>query len=128
MRPWSLKRSGILVGATMVCSVVFAACGSGTPLGDLPPAELDLYATVQEMGAGPPVPPPDTRIGSAMAVIRSTDPSRCFTLFSETVAAVNGRRLDLISNLETTRTMSGGTECGSAEFLNDFVRSLSFSK
>lgn len=110
-----------LLGGAVASAVLFAACSSGTPLGDLPPTELDLYVTAKEMGAGPPSPPPDTGIGSAMAVIRSNDPAHCFTLSSATVAAVNSRELDLVSNLETTPTMSGGTECGGAEFLNDFV-------
>jgi hypothetical protein len=56
-----------------------------------------------------------------MAVLKSSDPARCFTLYSDTTAAVNARQLDLVSNVETTPTMSGGTECGGAEFLNDSV-------
>jgi len=107
------------VGASLACVFLLAACGDrGTTLGALPPVELELYLPIT---GGTPLAPRDTGFGSAQALLVTTDPARCPTLSSETVAKVNARSLDLIDEGELSATKSGTPQCGTAEYYGDAV-------
>jgi len=116
MRMTSLRSR---VGVPVACAFLLAACADrGTKLGALPPVELAVYLPIT---AGIPSAPLDTGFGSAQVILVSTDPARCPTLSSETVAKINARPLDLIDEGELSATKSGTPQCGTAEYYGDSV-------